>query len=138
MMKLIVLTSVLTVGSLIMSASYAADEVQTQEQAVERAMDQTRTMQSNPGTAQPGMSQNMNQERNQNGQGGGMYQKGPGNGQGSKQQNMNQERHQNGSGNGQGSKQQNMNQERYQHEYQKGPGYGQGSGMNRQGGGMGR
>lgn len=77
MMKLIVFTSVLTAGSLFMSASYAADEVQTQEQAVERAMDQTRTMQSDPGAAQPGMRQNMEQNRYQH-----KYQNGPGYGQG--------------------------------------------------------
>jgi len=116
MMKLIVFTSALTAGSLFMTASYAADEVQTQDQqqAVERAMDQTRTMQNNPGTA----PQNMNQYG---------YQKGPGNGQGYGQ-GQGGGRYQNGGqGYGQGG---GMNQ--------NGRGYGQGGGMNRQGGGMGR
>jgi Na+-transporting NADH:ubiquinone oxidoreductase subunit NqrC len=89
MMKLIVFTSALTAGSLFMAASYAADEVQAQEQA----MDQRRSMQNIPGMAQPGMRQNMNQY-------------GPGSGQGGMQQHKYQRQYQyqykNGPGQGQG------------------------------------
>ena len=131
MLRLIVFTTVLTAGALMMSAAHSADEVQSAEGSVERAMNQSRTMVQEAEKTQAGQPQGSGEQRQMRYRDQTMQKDGqaPGYGQGGRYDQGYGQGGRYGKGPGYG---------RDGGQYQQGPGYGRGGGQYQQGPGYGR